>query len=352
MITVQTDGSRRRGIPSLSRIRSSLLSRVDLVALQRVVIDLLCFLVGDVDRVVRGSGKLRGCERSARCVLVGGRCADISARPSGHLMSPEPVRRKLSGRSSDELASQAVWGAFPVTRSNDEHRAALLSWYGVTGPAPPLEELLRESGHTGSWIRKLTGAAARNVREQTQPLTPPQVELLSAPIEPTEDQLARVRRAQLFGIRRPPIARPRGRRQQAFVDLAVRCVAALGPLTTDQLTAAIIEARLRKQHRGDQYEDLADVLRRTDRLTFNGDTGLYELTEAIPAMFRDAELVAELRKLPRVFSYRDYRITVQGLGFSNAYRAPVAVHVDVGRGRFALVNQLRDDLRFRPPPRS
>lgn len=271
--------------------------------------------------------------------------------PSVHLMSPEPVRRRLSGQSGDELASQAVWGAFPVTRSNDEFRAALLSWYGITGPAPTIEELLCASGHTASWICKLTGAAARNVREQIHPLTARQVELLSTPIEPTEDQLARVRRAQLFGIRRPPIARPRGRRQQAFVDLAVRCVAALGPLTIDQLTAAIIEARLRKQHRGDQYEDLPDVLRRTPKLTFNSDAGRYELAKATPAMFRDAELVAELRKLPRVFSYRDYRITVQGLGFSNAYRPPVAVHVDAGRGRFALVDQLRDDLRFRPQPR-
>lgn len=263
--------------------------------------------------------------------------------PDGHAGE----RAKLSGLTDEDLASQAICTHF---RWYGATMSTVQRWYGVTGPAPTVSELLEGTGHTESWIRKLTTGATRRVREQIRPLTSRQIKVLSAPIEPGQDRRARTRQALLFGIPRPPVAKLRGRRQHGLVDLAVRCLAALGPLTGAQITTAIIESRrLRKEHRGDRYEDLPDVLRLAPQLTWDTDTDRYTLTQPVPAMSRDVEIVAELWKLPPVFGFQDNRQVVDRLGFSKAYRVPFVVHVDAGRGRFALVDQLGRELRHRQP---
>lgn len=53
--------------------------------------------------------------------------------------------------------------------------------------------------------------------------------------------------------------------------------------------------------------------------------------------------------MPRIFTYKDYKTTMLALGFSAAYVVPFVVHVDTGRGQFALVDQLDESLRHAPP---
>lgn len=236
----------------------------------------------------------------------------------------------------------------------------LLAWYGVSCPAPEVEDVMRGTGRSRPTIKNLATAAARLVREQLQPLTEQQIQVLTAPTEQGEDHLARTRRAQLFGVPRPrvaspahpPVAGPFGRRQHALVDLAVRCVAALGSLTAAQLAAGIVETRRRrKDHQADTYDDLPQVLDLTPRLTHDPGTDRYALSELMPPMYRDAELVAELRRLPQVFGIQDYRLVAARLGFSDAYRVPFVAHVDAGLRRFALIDQLGPDLHHRLPRR-
>lgn len=92
------------------------------------------------------------------------------AAPAGLSVTDPPARRRLPSRTGTELASQAIWGAFLVGRSHEAHRE-VLAWYGVSGPAPDRPELLQQTRHTDSWIRKLTERTARHVREHFHPLT-------------------------------------------------------------------------------------------------------------------------------------------------------------------------------------
>lgn len=153
---------------------------------------------------------------------------------------------------------------------------------GTASPArhPPLRSCSRRQATPSRGSATSPRTRPRKVREQFYPLTAGQVEVLSAPIEPG--------RTSWPGRDGPNVREcaatdreAAGRRQHALVDLAVRCIAALGPLTVDQLALAITEAAR--------------------------------------------------------------------LGFSAAYRAPMVVHVDAGRGRFALIDQLGRGLRHRPP---
>ena len=84
------------------------------------------------------------------------------------------------------------------------------------------------------------------------------------------------------------------------------------------------------------------MLRRSPLLQWDAATHRYSLTEPEPPLLRDGETVRMFRSTPRVFSYRDYQTAVLALGFSRVYRAPFIVHVNTGRGRFALTDQLSD----------
>ncbi|MEJ7648373.1 MAG: hypothetical protein WKF57_04880 [Nakamurella sp.] len=263
-------------------------------------------------------------------------------------MTTDLPRRRLSGTNPRDLASQAIWHAFPIVTGNEDHRTALLRWYGISRPAEDVDEFLTAAGYSRSWIGHLAARAAKLVREQLHPLDEQQTAALTAPIEPGEDIVARRRWSQLFGLPRPTMATAAfGKRQHAFIDLAVRCIAALGPLTGQQLTAAITEIRRRRRHqRDDPHDDLLDVLRRAPPLHWDPASDRYYLVEPTEPLFRDHETVQLLRTMLRIFSFKDYKTAMPALGFSAAYVVPYVVHVD--RGRLTLVDQLSDTLRYRP----
>ncbi|MEJ7648160.1 MAG: hypothetical protein WKF57_03770 [Nakamurella sp.] len=266
-------------------------------------------------------------------------------------MTTRESPRRLAGTNARDLASQAIWAGFPIVTGNEEHRTALLRWYGITQAAETTGEFIAALGYSESWIRHLAARAARTVREQLHALDEQQAAALTAPLEPGEDMVARRRWSQLFGLPRPPAAVGAfGKRQHAFVDIAVRCVAALGPLTGQQLTAAIIETRRRRRHqRDDPHDDLLDVLCRAPGLVRDPVTDRYSLTEPTEPLLNDRETIQLLRTMPRIFTYKDYKTTMLALGFSAAYVVPFVVHVDTGRGQFALVDQLDESLRHAPP---
>ena len=260
---------------------------------------------------------------------------------------------RLSGLTGEDLTSQAIWRVLqPVADSRVEHRrAALLTWLGLCGPTPTVAEVQARTGLAGSTMHHWVRVVAAAIRTEMQPLTTMQRQVLSAPIEPGQDRLARERQAALFGLPRPPvITAPWGRRRQALAQLAVRCIAALGPLTLAQLTAGIAESRSRrKKHQADTYDDLQTAFEQDPRLNWDETAGRWCLTGPLDPFSRDAQVVARLRTLGTTFGYQEYRAAMVELGFSKHHEVPFVIHT--GKARFALIDQIGPGRVHRHPQR-
>lgn len=274
---------------------------------------------------------------------------------SSDVQSSEPggdrsVRWRLSGRTAEILVSQAIWRVLPVPDPRVvRRRESLMVWFGLAGPAPTIAEALGVTGFAASTLQYRVRVAAAMLRQEMHPLTDQQLQVLSKPIEPGEDRRARERHAALFGVPKPTVVHvPWGRRKQALAGVAVRCIAALGPLTTAQVTASILESRRRrKENQGDGHQDLGYALHHDSRLVHDLAGDRWSLIEPTVPLFRDSEVVATLRPLGVTFGYGQYRAAMIALGFSPAYRVPFVVHV-AGVGRFALADQIGPRRPHRP----
>lgn len=266
---------------------------------------------------------------------------------------------RLSGLTGDDLTSQAIWRVMqPVAdsrikdRAVEHRRSALMTWFGLAGSAPTVAEVQARTGLAGSTVHHWVRVVAAAIRTELQPLTNTQLQVLSAPIEPGQDRLARERQAALFGLPRPPVITvPWGRRRQALAEMAVRCIAALGPLTLAQLTAGIAESRSRrKQHQADTYDDLEAALEQDPRLHWDETAGCWCLTSPVAPSARDREVVTQLRALGVTFGFQQYRAAMVKLGFSKHHEVPYVVHT-AGKARFALIDQIGSRRAHHPPRR-
>lgn len=282
----------------------------------------------------------------------------VPDRPTRSLSAPLSAagrRVRLSGRTPQDLASQAIWWAYPAGRGSDTVRSLLLAWYGVTGPAPTTEALLAGTGRSRATIIRATRHLRDTLHTRIQPLTATQRDAITAPLRPGEDQRARGRIAALFDLPRPrPAPQPSlpswGARGAGIGRVAVRCLAALGPLTFTQLAAAVHEYRHRRsEHAGDPVDDLLELFQRSRALHYDDTTDRWALNAPREPLGSDAELLTAIRRLGEVFSHVDYRQAVAAAGFSSGYRVPWVVHVDQGRGRYTTIDRLGDTLRHRQP---